>query len=141
MSETVQSSLLGRSRVRLAALRPRRKVRRRTAVAAQETLPAARPFIRRWLTAGMLMVASIVVILYVSNAIAVNDLLAKITSIEHERDGIRSENERLRAELLRLMSVRRVTSLATERLGMVQPARPPVAVGAERRPVAAPATN
>lgn len=74
------------------------------------------------------MVASIIVILYVSNAIAVNDLLGRITSIEHERDGIRRENERLRAELLRLMSVRRVTSMATEQLGMVQPARPPVAM-------------
>lgn len=140
MAETAQSSLIGRSRIRLASLRPRRKVRR-TVAAAQETLPAARPFIRRWLTAALLMLGAIVVILYVSNAIAVNDLLGKITSIEHERDGVRSENERLRAELLRLMSVRRVTSLASERLGMVQPARPPVAVGAGRREPATPAGN
>ncbi len=120
---------LGRSR--LLALRSRRQTRARQP--EQQSLPASRPFIRRWLTAGMLMVASIIVILYVSNAIAVNDLLGRITSIEQERDGIRRENERLRAELLRLMSVRRVTTLATERLGMVQPARPPVAIEPSRQ--------
>jgi len=38
------------------------------------------------------------------------------------------ENERLRADLLRLMSVERVTSMASHQLGMVQPAQPPVSL-------------
>jgi cell division protein FtsL len=88
----------------------------------------ARRFIRRWITAGMLLVAAALAVVYVSNAIAVNKLLSEITSLERERDAVRGDNERLRAELLRLMSVERVTTLATEQLGMVQPARPPIAL-------------
>ncbi len=87
-----------------------------------------RPFMRRWLTAAMLMVAAVLAVLYVSNAIRINELLESITSLEHERDQVRSENERMRGELLRLMSVERVSSIAAERLGLVQPAYPPVAL-------------
>jgi|GEM_PF-2324988 len=99
---------------------------------AGETRPVepgkVRPFLRRWLTAGMLLGAALLAVLYISNAIAVNDLMATISSLEHERDVVRRENEKLRAEMLRLMSVERVTSIAAGRLGMVQPARPPLAL-------------
>jgi cell division protein FtsL len=74
----------------------------------------------------MLLVAAALAVLYIANAIAVNDLLTDITSLERERDVVRAENERLRAELLRLMSVERISSVASEKLGMVQPAQPPV---------------
>ena len=88
-----------------------------------------RPFLRRWLAASMLLGAALLAVLYISNAIAVNDLLADIASLEHDRDIARADNEKLRAELLRLMSVERVTSLAATRLGMVQPAQPPQMMG------------
>lgn len=78
----------------------------------------------------MLLGAALLAVLYISNAIAVNDLLANISSLEHDRDVARADNEKLRAELLRLMSVERVTSLAAGRLGMVQPAQPPQMMGA-----------
>lgn len=89
---------------------------------------ALRPFIRRWLTAALLLMAALLVVLYVSNSIAINDLLERITSLERERDIVRGENERLRGELLRLMSVERVSSIATGRLGLIEPARPPIAL-------------
>lgn len=88
-----------------------------------------RPFLRRWLAAMMLLGAALLAVLYISNAIAVNDLLASISSLEHDRDVARADNEKLRAELLRLMSVERVTSLAGARLGMVQPVQPPQMMG------------
>jgi cell division protein FtsL len=74
----------------------------------------------------MLLVSAVLAVIYVSNAIAVNDLLSRITSLERERDGARGENDRLRSELLRLMSVERVSAVAAEKLGMTQPAHPPV---------------
>lgn len=73
----------------------------------------------------MLLGAAMLATLYIANAIAVNDLLGDITSLEHERDLAQTENEKLRAELLRLMSVERVTTLGRDRLGLVQPAQPP----------------
>jgi hypothetical protein len=100
---------------------------------------AVRPFLRRWLAASMLLGSALLAVLYISNAIAVNDLMSDIASLEHDRDIARADNEKLRAEMLRLMSVERVTSLASSRLGMVQPAQPPQMMGmaaAAPRPVA-----
>ncbi len=96
-----------------------------------------RPFLRRWLTAGMLLAASLLAVLYISNAIAVNELTTTIASLEQERDVVRGENEKLRAELLRLMSVERVSTIAAGRLGMVQPLRPPQALAPAARMEAA----
>lgn len=106
--------------------RPRRKGRQaQTAVDAQGK---SYPFVRRWLTALLLMVAAGLIVLYVANSIAITNLMVGITSLERERDMVRNDNERLRADLVRLMSVERVASLATQRLGMVQPTQPPVAL-------------
>jgi cell division protein FtsL len=86
---------------------------------------AVRPFLRRWLTAAMLLAAAVLATLYISNAIAVNDLMVSIASLERDRDVARAHNEKLRAELLKLMAVERVTSIAAGQLGMVQPIQPP----------------
>ncbi len=83
------------------------------------------PIVRRWLAAGMLLAAALLATLYIANAIAVNSLLADIASLERERDDVRRENERMRSELLKLMSVDRITAIASQHLGMVQPMRPP----------------
>lgn len=119
-----------------AAPRPARSVEQVAPVVAK-----ARPFLRRWLTAGMLLAAALLAILYIANAIAVNDLTGTIASLEHEQDVVRRENEKLRAELLRLMSVERVTSIAADRLGMVQPARAPLALTPAASMEAAPADS
>lgn len=84
-----------------------------------------RPLLRRWTTAGMLLVAATLAVLYISNSIAINNLMSDITSLEHERDVILGENEGHRADLLRLMSVDRIADIATTKLGMIQPGRPP----------------
>lgn len=76
----------------------------------------------------MLFVAATLAVAYISNAIAVNNLVDAIASLEREHDEVRSDNERLRGELLRMMSVERVAALAVERLGLVTPQRPPIAL-------------
>jgi len=91
------------------------------------TAPTKRAlFVRRWFAAGALLVASGLIVLYVANSIAMNNLMADITSLERERDLTRNANEKLRADLLKLMAVERVSNLAQTRLGMVQPSTPPV---------------
>ncbi|MBS1911847.1 MAG: hypothetical protein JST22_07660 [Bacteroidetes bacterium] len=114
----------------------------RSTAAAGEPVPeggVVRPFLRRWVTAAMLFVAAVLATLYIANAIAVNDLLGTISSLETEHDAVRNDNAQLRAELLRLMSVDRVTSLASSRLGMVQPAMPPQELGTQMPAAAQPA--
>lgn len=76
----------------------------------------------------MLFVAAALAVAYISNAIAVNNLVDAIASLERERDAVRSDNERLRGELLRMMSVERVTAQATSRLGLVSPQQAPRAL-------------
>lgn len=117
-----------RDRIDLPGVAP---VARRSPKAPQMELPepgVVRPFLRRWVTAAMLLAGAVLATLYISNAIAVNDLLASIASLEHDRDVARGENEKLRAELLKLMAVERVTSIASGQLGMVQPIQPPQSI-------------
>ncbi|MBC8146231.1 MAG: hypothetical protein H7X80_11655 [bacterium] len=85
---------------------------------------------RRWLTAAMLFVAAALAVAYIANAIAVNNLVDSIASLQRERDVVRSDNERLRGELLRMMSVERVTALASKQIGLISPQRPPIALNA-----------
>lgn len=80
----------------------------------------------------MLLVSSVIAVLYIANAIAVNDLMIDITSLQRERDVVLRNNEQLRAELLRLMSVDRITGIARDRLGMIMPARPPLSIPSDR---------
>jgi cell division protein FtsL len=84
-----------------------------------------RPALRRWTAVAMLLVASTLAVLYVANAIAVNDLMVDITSLERERESVLRTNEALRAELNRLTSVDRITAIAAHDLHMVMPAQPP----------------
>ena len=86
-----------------------------------------RSFLHRWSAAGLILLASLLAVLFVANAIYVNELLSSVTSIEGERDEVRRENERLRGELTRLMSVEQITGRAAAS-GMIQPERPPIAL-------------
>ena len=76
----------------------------------------------------MLFVAASLAVAYIANAIAVNDLVESIASLERERDAVRSDNESLRGQLVRMMSVERVTALAKQRIGLITPERPPYAL-------------
>jgi hypothetical protein len=106
----------------------RARTARASAPAKRARSPLPRRAARRWLTAAMLFVAAALAVAYIANAIAVNGLVAEIASIDRERDEVRAENERLRGELLRMMSVERVTAQAGRQLGLISPERPPIAL-------------
>lgn len=93
-----------------------------------KTRAAGRRPARRWLTAALLFVAASLAVAYIANAIAVNNLVESIASLERERDAVRSDNESLRGQLVRMMSVERVTALAKQRIGLISPERPPYAL-------------
>ena len=83
-----------------------------------------RSLLRRWTAAALILGTAVLAVLFVANAIKVNELLGSITSVEGEIESVRRSNEQLRAELLRLMSVEQITDRAEE-LGMVHPDVPP----------------
>ncbi len=93
-----------------------------------EAASAPRRFARRWSAAGLILLASLLAILFVANAIKVNELMGSIATVEAERDEKRRANDRLRGELTRMMSVEYVVERAGE-IGMIEPNRPPVIIG------------
>ena len=97
---------------------------RQTAMELETKTPGG-SFLRRWSAAGLILLASVLAVLFVANAIYVNELLRGVTSLEAERDVIKRENEGLRAELTRLTSVEQITERAVK-IGMIQPEKPPV---------------
>lgn len=87
-----------------------------------------RLFVRRWLAAAMMLVAALLALFFVANAIAVNELMENVTRLEAERNAERRQNEGLRSELTRLTSVDRIVEAAAA-IGMVEPERPPRTIG------------
>lgn len=67
-------------------------------------------------------------ILYVSNVVRVNELLQEVQTLERSRDSLVSANEALRIEATRLRSADRISHIAAEKLGMMQPQEAPVVI-------------
>jgi cell division protein FtsL len=74
----------------------------------------------------MLFGAATVIVLYISNIIAVDRLMMEINSLQKQHGRILSEQELLRAEVNRLSSLERINRRAAEELGLVNPKEPPV---------------
>ena len=69
---------------------------------------------------GLLIASAGAIILFVSNALAVNRLVVEIASLRKEHEKLLHRNELLRAEMIRLQSADRIADIARERLGMIQ---------------------
>jgi|GEM_PF-6567707 len=91
----------------------------------------------RWIAAAALSIAAALMLFAVGNAVAVGSLLGDLRSLEQERDAVRTENDALRATLLRMQGMDRIAPTAA-RLGLSVPATPPRTLGAaeQQRPAA-----
>lgn len=69
---------------------------------------------------------AIVSVVYVSNVIAVNQLLVDVENLKSTYSNIENTNEILRSEINRNSSMERITRIAQEQMGMVFPKEPPV---------------
>lgn len=85
-----------------------------------------RRVLNRWSIFLLIVGSALLTILYVSNVVSVNRLLTEVQQLEHSRDSLFSVNEALRVEVTRLQSAERITTLARNRLGMVQPTQAPI---------------
>jgi hypothetical protein len=69
---------------------------------------------------------AIVCLLYVGNVIAVNNLAKEINDLNNRYNSILSMNEVIKAEIARKASLERISLMAQEKLGMMNPKDQPV---------------
>lgn len=83
----------------------------------------------------MLFGVATVIVLYISNIIAVDRLMMEINSLQQQHSRILSEQELLKAEVNRLSSLERINRKATEELGLVNPKESPVWMNVDREKI------
>lgn len=79
-----------------------------------------RRLLNRWSMFGLLVVSALSIILFVSNALTVNELVVEIEMLKKEHEKVLHRNEVLRADIIRLQAADRIADIARTRLGMVQ---------------------
>lgn len=105
-------------------------------VPQREPLPAKeapslvkqRRLLNRWSMFALFFVSAISTVLYVSNVIAVKNLLMESETLRRRIDSLRWVNESLRTESYRLQSSERITRIAQERLQLIPPPKAPTIV-------------
>jgi cell division protein FtsL len=74
----------------------------------------------------LLIGAAVASVLYISNIIAVDQLMNEINSMETQHRRILMEQEILKAQINRMASLERIQELAEKNLGLTTPKEPPV---------------
>ena len=74
----------------------------------------------------ILVTASIVVVFYIWNKIAVNRLAGEVNDLQNQYQKILSANEILRAEINQKSKLERIGKIATDKLGMTYPKDQPI---------------
>lgn len=74
----------------------------------------------------MLLGAAIAIVLYISNIIAVSQLMNEINALETQHRRILMEQEILKAQINKMASLERIQELAEKDLGLKTPQEPPV---------------
>lgn len=85
---------------------------------------------------GILFVIAVAAVLYVGNVIAVNNLAKEVGELNARYMKVVSTNEVIKAEINRKASLERISLMAQEKLGMVNPKEPPVWFEVDRERVA-----
>ena len=76
--------------------------------------------INRWSLFAILFAAALLMVVYISNVMAINELLAKNNKLKKDLILIRNNNELLRTEINKLQKADRITAIAQEKLGMIR---------------------
>ena len=76
----------------------------------------------------LLVLSAAATVMYVNNVVRVNQLLGEVKALEYSRDSLISSTNILRNELLRLQSSDRITNIAKDKIGLVQPGSAPIII-------------
>jgi cell division protein FtsL len=80
----------------------------------------------------LLFAAAVVIVLYISNIIAVDQLMNDINALQNQRQRILMEQEILKAQINRLSSMERIRQKAEEDLQLRNPKQPPEILPVDR---------
>lgn len=83
---------------------------------------------RRWAVLGGLALSAMVIVLFVNNVLRVGKLTVEMETMKKEHQRIVHQNEVLRAEIIRLQSPERITTVAKSRLGMIPASSAPTRI-------------
>lgn len=75
---------------------------------------------------GILFLIAAIALFYVGNVIAVNNLAKEVNDLNAKHNQIISTNEVIKAEINRKASLERISLMAQEKLGMINPKEAPV---------------
>lgn len=81
--------------------------------------------INRWIVFLLVVASAVTTIFYISNVLAVNDLLEHTQKLEKQVQELRTSNELLNAKVIQLQSAERITSIAEQKLFMQKPLKAP----------------
>lgn len=74
----------------------------------------------------VLVGVAVVIVLYISNIIAIGQLLNQINQLQNRYDRILNEQEMLKVQISRMSSLERIRKLAEDELGLRNPSESPV---------------
>jgi cell division protein FtsB len=74
---------------------------------------------RRWLILGVLAASAIFVVVFVNNVLRVGKITEELDVMKKEHQRLSHQNELYRAEIIRLQSPERITTVAKVRLGLI----------------------
>jgi len=77
------------------------------------------------IVSGLFLIAA-ACLLYTGNVIAVNQLMKEVNDLSVRYNAIASNNEVLKAEIARKSSLDRISTMAKDELGLINPKEPPV---------------
>ena len=77
------------------------------------------------IVSGLFLLAA-ACLLYTGNVIAVNQLMKEVNDLNGRYNAIASNNEVLKAEIARKSSLDRISTMAKDELGLINPKEPPV---------------
>lgn len=102
-----------------------------SAVVPPENTPTerrVRRWLNRWSILALMVVAMVLVVLFISNSLAVKQRVIELNKMKAELQELRRGNELLKTKIIQLQSPGRITEIAKDKLGMTQSASAPLPV-------------
>jgi cell division protein FtsL len=84
-------------------------------------------------TMAVFFLAAVVIVLYISNIIAVNRLAVEVNDLQQKYAAVMNGNEILRAEINRRSSLERIGKIANEQLGLEHPKQQPQVLNVDKK--------